>query len=644
MAALNLDLRDLYDNPREKTYSYVDRDGVIARTVTRKPKPAGKSDYFQKVHEKTVILYRLTEVDTAVKRGEVVYLVEGEKDADNARAIAGITATTSPQGASNFHLVDVTPLKDARVVAIVDRDEAGDKWAQVVASQLEGVADSLTFMEATIGNDLSDHLAAGKSVTDLTPYRVPLTPSDDDTGTPNDEGRHLVITSAADIKPRRVTWTWQDRIAQGTLSLLAGREGLGKSTLAVDVAAQVTRGTLPGSSQGKPRAVIYAATEDSWEHTIVPRLMGAGADLTRVYRVEVQAGAGFTTGLNLPRDIKALKDVVLERDVSLMILDPIMSRLENLDTHKDAEVRQALEPLVRMADETGMAILGLIHLNKSSHDPLNAVMGSKAFTAVARSVLHVIPDTDDETEQRRLFGVSKNNLARVIPSTTVFTVETSPLSVEGETITTGRISWHGDSATSIKQAMSDPGVDLQGVTGEAADWLTDYLTMHGEVPSKTVRKDGTKEGFAEAAIRRAARKIGVKSQSSGFPRTTKWSLPSQSAPESYGETSMTEHTEPTDLYQRKVAIQSAQSAQSEHDSRTSEPTASASPRCPACSRMMLTTPHGETHCTNKECAAEHASDPSEPSEEGGLLFQSCPIHHVDLDQGGGCTQCLTELA
>lgn len=191
MAALNLDLRDLYDNPREKTYSYVDRDGVIARTVTRRPKPAGKSDYFQKVHDKTVILYRLTEVDTAVKRGEVVYLVEGEKDADNARVVTGVTATTSPQGASNFHHVDVTPLKGARVVAIVDRDEAGDKWAQVVASQLEGVADSLTFKEATIGNDLSDHLAAGKGLDELTPYRVPLTPSDDDTDTLNDEGSTL---------------------------------------------------------------------------------------------------------------------------------------------------------------------------------------------------------------------------------------------------------------------------------------------------------------------------------------------------------------------------------------------------------------------------------------------------------------------
>jgi hypothetical protein len=54
-----------------------------------------------------------------------------------------------------------------------------------------------------------------------------------------------------------------------------------------------------------------------------------------------------------------------------MLLDPLVSRLGDLDTHKDAEVRQALEPLVAIADRVNMAILGIIHHNKSgSSDPL----------------------------------------------------------------------------------------------------------------------------------------------------------------------------------------------------------------------------------------------------------------------------------
>jgi hypothetical protein len=101
-----------------------------------------------------------------------------------------------------------------------------------------------------------------------------------------------------------------------------------------------------------------------------------------------------------------------------------MSRLEdNLDSHKDGEVRRALEPLAGVADKTRMAVLGLIHHNKGgSTDPLQLVMASKAFTAVARSVHTVVPDPDDDTDTRRVFGTSKNNLGRAnLPSLT-FTV------------------------------------------------------------------------------------------------------------------------------------------------------------------------------------------------------------------------------
>ena len=65
-----------------------------------------------------------------------------------------------------------------------------------------------------------------------------------------------------------------------------------------------------------------------------------------------------------------------------------MSRLsDRIDTHRDAEVRLALEPLAALANRAGMSVLGIIHHNKSgSTDPLQVIMGSRAFTAVARSV------------------------------------------------------------------------------------------------------------------------------------------------------------------------------------------------------------------------------------------------------------------
>jgi hypothetical protein len=98
-----------------------------------------------------------------------------------------------------------------------------------------------------------------------------------------------------------VTWLWDARLALGILALLAGREGLGKSSFGYWLAARVTRGELPGEHHGRPRAVLISATEDSWEHTVVPRLIAAGADLDQVFRVEVRV-ADTTLGLSLPRD------------------------------------------------------------------------------------------------------------------------------------------------------------------------------------------------------------------------------------------------------------------------------------------------------------------------------------------------------
>lgn len=153
--------------------------------------------------------------------------------------------------------------------------------------------------------------------------------------------RRVVHIPASTIKPRRSRWLWAQRIPLGELSLLGGREGIGKSTVAYQLAADITRGRLPGEHFGAPKAVVVMATEDSWEHTVVPRLMAAGADTDRVHQVSVRTEHDVETGLNLPWDLAGLKSVIEELGAVLVLLDPLMSRLDSrLDTHKDADVRR----------------------------------------------------------------------------------------------------------------------------------------------------------------------------------------------------------------------------------------------------------------------------------------------------------------
>jgi len=351
--------------------------------------------------------------------------------------------------------------------------------------------------------------------------------------------RRVVATSAATISPRRVFWLWHHRIALGTLALIAGPEGLGKSTVAYWLAAQVTRGTLPGEFSGQPRGVLIAASEDSWPITIVPRLIAAGADLDKVWRVETVIYDDLHMPLTLPKDVDGLRQVAIDNDVALLILDPLTSRVDDkLDTHRDAETRRALEPLAALADDANLAIVGLIHHNKSSTtDPLNLVMASKAFTAVARSVHTIIRDPEDESGQARLLGTSKNNLGSTDLPVLRFVIDSHTLPTQDGPASTGKVRWTEDAAGTIGDAVRR-GVESAGdrtAVAEAVDWLRDYMvTQGGQVASADAKKAGAKAGHTDDALKRARLKLALTIKSIGFPRSTIWCdpQPEQAEPQS----------------------------------------------------------------------------------------------------------------
>ena len=339
-------------------------------------------------------------------------------------------------------------------------------------------------------------------------------------------GRRVNLTPASSIRVRPVRWHWKDRLAIGTLSLLGGREGVGKTLAAYTLAASTTRGTLPGINYGVPRSVIVAATEDSWAHTIVPRLMAAGADLDRVFRVEVIDSEGIGTTLSLPRDLSDLERATEQAQAALIILDPPLSRVDTaLDTHKDADVRVALEPLVKLAEAADVCVLGIIHVNKNnSTDPLTLLMGSRAFAAVARSVLFVMFDPEDETV--RFLGQPKNNLGRSDLPTLTFRIVGEQVAETAEgAVWTGKLQWLGESDRSIAEAVDASSGD-RTATREAANWLQEYLTSAGgSIDVQTIVREAKKVGHSRNCLYRAKKLLRITSQTEGFPRKARCSLP-----------------------------------------------------------------------------------------------------------------------
>lgn len=380
-------------------------------------------------------------------------------------------------------------------------------------------------------------------------------------------GRRIVLTPASAIDYKPVAYLWKGYIAARSLGLLGGREGIGKSAVTFTVVAGVTRGTLPGAYYGRPSAVIVVAGEDSWSHTIVPRLMAAGADLTRVFRVDVTTATGGADSLCLPLDVSALAAAIAEVGAVLVVLDPLLSRLDGaLDSHKDADVRRALEPLSTLADQTGASVLGLIHVNKStSGDPLSMLMASRAFAAVARWVLFATVDPADDS--RRLLGLVKNNLGPCDLPTLAYRVVGHLVGKAdtGEDVWTGKLEWLGETATAIRDAVADtsPPGD-RTATAEAADWLCDYLVAAGgSAPSAEIKRDGHKDGHSADALKRARQRLGCQVISSGLPRRTVWFMPTstQSAHARGGSAPITPIA-PTGDISEKSSLLPAQSVQS----------------------------------------------------------------------------------
>lgn len=326
--------------------------------------------------------------------------------------------------------------------------------------------------------------------------------------------RKIRPVRADSYKPKPVRWLWDGRVAVGTLALLAGREGIGKSTLAYTLVADITKGNLDGQFKGKPRSVIIVATEDSWEFTIVPRLMAAGADLTKVFNIEPTDPDEF--GIRLPRDVHELADIAKELDTALILLDPLMSRVDNkLDTHKDSEVRQALEPLVRMGIESDASIMGLIHVNKSgATDPLSTLMGSRAFSAVARAVLYVVEDANDTSI--KIMGQPKNNLGRSdLPDKTYTLKQVTVGEFDGETITSVQLNWQNDRAPN--EHREHVNAKPKSKKDQAESWLEGFLDGEEKVPVNTIKENGELLGFDYKTLQRALKALGGESFREGGP-------------------------------------------------------------------------------------------------------------------------------
>lgn len=341
--------------------------------------------------------------------------------------------------------------------------------------------------------------------------------------------RRLRLTKASDIRIRPTHWMWESRIPQGALTLGPGREGIGKSLFCAWLAAQVTHGTLPGVHHGEPKSVIYTATEDSWEATIAPRLLAAGADLDRIYRVEVETIAG-TLPLTLPRDCDDLADEIADADVALLILDPLISAIDSrVDVNRE-ELRTALEPLAKLADTTNCAIFGLAHFNKASGtDVLSRITGSRAFSAVARAALAFARDSDAR-DKSCVISQAKNNLGSLDLPSLRYVVDQVEINTDEGPGQWGRLRFTGETTTTVEDLLNNDGAgeDDTDDKNEVDTWLHAHLDQQGGcAPANAIYQHGRKCGYSRDQLKRSKRRLGITGDKDGMAGGWTWRLPSR---------------------------------------------------------------------------------------------------------------------
>lgn len=335
----------------------------------------------------------------------------------------------------------------------------------------------------------------------------------------------LDVLCMADVKPTSIEWLWPNWIAIGKVSVLAGEGGRGKSTILCDLAARTTTSDKwPDAAIASPAGgVIILAAEDDVGDTLAPRLIAAGAEMSRVFvirsvRDENQRRRGFS----LQADLEQLEAEIRKRDnIRLIIIDPVSSYLGSVDSHKNSDVRAVLEPLGEMAARMRVAIICNNHFSKGGGSANSRVIGSVAFVNQARAAFIVTPDEEDET--RMLLIPSKMNIAP-IKHGLAYRIEGCMISFESEEIGTSRIMYETTPITiTADQALAalDGNSENRSEKSEAIDFLADALKA-GPVSAKDMKREAAEAGISAKSLRNAREALGVKPEKTGFGGEGGW--------------------------------------------------------------------------------------------------------------------------
>jgi len=543
-------------------YIYVDTDNAPLFTKERYVKKDGSKGYaYSHVtsngdNVKTMPAYvtgtKLYNLHRLAKYPlEKVYLVEGEKCVDALTKLR-LLATTSG-GATSAKDADWQPLNNREVIIWADNDTAGLQYGVDALAQLTSVNATVTQIDIDQLNlpvkgdcvdwlqqfdQLNGHSATSADIKSLQLKTDAQNQAVSDClqgvgAKPLPYNNHITVSlqCATDITPEPIRWLWNGWLAKGKLHILAGMAGTGKTTIAIALASTITTGgRFPDGSKCPIGSVLIWSGEDSPADTLVPRLMAAGADLSKVYFVGETTADYELRGFDPATDMQPLMIKATSiPDLALLIIDPIVNAVAG-DSHKNGEVRRALQPVVEFGEKLNCAVLGITHFSKGGQgkDPLERVTGSLAFGALARIVLATAKINDGD-KTKRIVCRAKSNIG----------VDTGGFEydLQEKEVDTGIFSSYalwGDAVDgSAMELLAEPdnretGNDNQSALDDAKLFLQ-LLLADGELSQKQIKDDANGASHSWRTVERAKKELNIRSSKSLLDKCWYWKLNSNSA-------------------------------------------------------------------------------------------------------------------
>lgn len=337
----------------------------------------------------------------------------------------------------------------------------------------------------------------------------------------------LVRECFADVEAKPIVWLWKDRIPKGKLTIFSGNPDCGKTTVLIDVISRYTTGrAYPDGAENaiEPRDVLMLIAEDDPGDTIKPRLMAAGADLSRVSylkAVQVKNGAKqIERMLALDHDLDLLeKSLRKNPNIGLVTLDPISGYLGKAELNKEQELRRVLVPIKELAEKLGVTFIGLGHFNKRSDvSALHKVGGAVAMSGVPRAVWMFAKNPEADDEYLMLLG--KGNLTKKRTGMKYrFGEKLLPNGFDAPFIV-----WQGDSVGDADSVFTVAGDPTEKRKAKAKRFLADYLA-DGDQKSEDIEAKGKAQGISRGALFEAKKEMGIKAEKSAGQWW--WSLPKE---------------------------------------------------------------------------------------------------------------------